>query len=108
MRYLGLDLGGTNVKAAVVETDGDSRRVIGTDRTSTNAQAGPDAVAATMIELGASMQAEYPGIGAVGVGVPGLFDFAEGTIVFFTNLPGAWEGYPLRRTNTPTVGPWHG
>ena len=96
MRYLGLDLGGTNVKAAVIEVDGDHRSIVGTARTETHAHAGPDAVAARMVDLGEAMRSEHGPLTAVGIGVPGLFDFSEGTIVFFTNLPGAWEGFPLR------------
>ena len=47
MRYLGLDLGGTNVKAAVIDVDGDTRSIVATTRTATGADRGPAAVAAT-------------------------------------------------------------
>ena len=49
-----------------------------------------------MVALGASMRDRWGPIVGVGVGVPGLFDFETGEIVFFTNLPGPWERFPLR------------
>ena len=97
MRYLGLDLGGTNIKGAVVDVEqGSEPSVVATASAKTHASRGPDGVSARMIELGSSMADEHGTIEGVGVGVPGLFDFATGEVIFFTNLPGAWEGYPLR------------
>lgn len=96
-RYLGLDLGGTNVKAAIVRRGDDGTFEI-VDRASrpTGADRGPAAVAETMVDLGRwTIDATGP-VAGVGIGVPGLFDFASGEIVFFTNLPGRWEGFPLR------------
>ena len=96
-RYLGLDLGGTNIKGVVVEVDGDATEVIASDRAATRAASGPDAVADAMVRLGELLRERVGTIRGVGVGVPGLFDFTSGEIVFFTNLPGPWEGFPLRR-----------
>jgi len=96
MRYLGLDLGGTNVKAAVVEVGSEGPTVVATATHPTRAEEGPAAVADTMVALGEAMAAESGPFAAVGAGVPGLFDFATGEIVFLTNLPGPWEGFPLR------------
>ena len=96
MRYLGLDLGGTNVKAAVVEVGQEGPTVLETATHPTGAEDGPAAVADTMVALGEAMAAESGPFAAVGAGVPGLFDFATGEIVFLTNLPGPWEGFPLR------------
>lgn len=94
-KYLGLDLGGTNIKGAIVEADGGQFEVLTTTSAPTNAPAGPDAVAEAMVAVGASLSTDGDVV-AVGVGVPGLFDFSTGEIVFFTNLPGRWEGFPLR------------
>ena len=45
-RHLGLDLGGTNIKAVVVEHDGDDWRVLDRDQVGTPAAQGPDRVVA--------------------------------------------------------------
>ena len=99
MHYLGLDLGGTNVKAAVIKAEPGTVPVVGaTETRATGADQGPSAVAEGMIALGADMARAHGPFAGVGVGVPGLFDFDSGEIAFFTNLPGAWEGFPLRAT----------
>lgn len=104
MRYLGLDLGGTNVKAAVVDVAGDGPTVIATGTRPTEAERSPEAVADTMIALGQSMAADAGPFSTAGAGVPGLFDFATGEIVFFTNVPGPWEGFPLRASLADGLG----
>jgi glucokinase len=95
--YLGLDLGGTNIKAAVVDVEpGTVPAVVATETRATGADRGPAAVSASLISLGLDVAAAHGPIAAVGVGVPGLFNFESGEIAFFTNLPGPWEGFPLR------------
>lgn len=97
-RLLGLDLGGTNLKAAVTSlgTDADAPEIVFEDRTDTRAHAGPEAVAHRMVTLARAAIDGAGEVQALGVGVPGLFDYQTGEIVFFTNLPGRWEGFPLR------------
>ncbi len=90
-RLLGLDLGGTTVRAVLV-APGDPPAVEGSWVVPAGAERGPDAVVETLIELGRRAGPAR----VAGVGVPGLFDFATGEVVFFTNLPGPWEGYALR------------
>lgn len=96
---LGLDLGGTNIKVAVVEVgpDGTEPRVIHTRQGPTEANLGPDHVASRLVDIAADAVAALgEPVSSIGVGVPGLFDYATGEIIFFTNLPGPWEGFPLR------------
>jgi glucokinase len=95
-RYIGLDLGGTNIKGAAISLDEGTTEVMTTTSAPSHADGGPEAVTDALVEVGRSLLAEVDGAAGVGVGVPGLFDFASGEIVFFTNLPGPWEGYPLR------------
>lgn len=105
MRYLGLDLGGTNVKGAVIEIEaGSEPSVVATATRPTYAERGPAAVARRMVDLGADLATDEGPFHGVGVGVPGLFDFETGDITFFTNLPGAWEGFPLRATIAAGLG----
>ncbi len=96
-RYLGLDLGGTNIKAAIVEISGSSEpRVVSTVLHKTFAQRGPDAVTDRLIEVGRATIDEFGPVTAAGLGVPGIFEADTGRIVLFPNLPGPWAGHPLR------------
>lgn len=86
MNYLGIDLGGINVAAAVVDEKGVilSRGKLSTPRT------GAEAVAAAMAE--AARQAVEGGgctladIAAVGIGAPGVIDPKLGVVEYWSNL----------------------
>lgn len=96
-RYLGLDLGGTNIKAAIVEISGPAApRVVSTVLHETFAGRGPDAVTDRLIEVGRATIEEFGPVTAAGLGVPGIFEADTGRIVLFPNLPGPWAGHPLR------------
>jgi len=83
VRQLGLDLGGTKIKLAVLE-DG---RCVSRDETETRSEDGPEAVLERLVELGRSAgEAD-----SVGVAVPGLVD-DDGNALLFPNLHGAWAG----------------
>ncbi|MEO5965700.1 MAG: ROK family protein [Candidatus Limnocylindrales bacterium] len=91
-RHLGLDLGGTNIKWAVVEHEGADWRTLATGHGPTPAKDGPDVVIARLASMGAEVVAAWPGIESVGIGVPGLYDPATGQTRFLVNIPGAWAG----------------
>jgi glucokinase len=95
-RHLGLDLGGTNIKWAVLEFGGGATwSVLDQNSVPTLADDGPDAVIGSMASIGADAVARWPGVSSVGIGVPGLYDPANGTVRFLVNLPGPWAGKPL-------------
>jgi glucokinase len=102
--YLGIDLGGTNVKGAAVSVGPDGSEILETTSAPTRANEGPDAVAEVMAAVGAELVDRVGPAEGVGIGVPGLFDFSTGAIVFFTNLPGPWEGFPLRARIADALG----
>lgn len=93
--HLGLDLGGTNIKVAVVSRDGDEFHLNSTDTVDTEADEGPEGVTHNLVRVGGAALAAS-GASTVGLGVPGHFDRDTGRIVLFPNLPGQWEGFPLR------------
>jgi glucokinase len=97
-RFLGLDLGGTNIKAAVVESADDETvpQVITTTQHETLADRGPAGVTDRLIEVGRATIEEFGPVVAAGLGVPGLFEAGTGRIVLFPNLPGPWPGHSLR------------
>jgi glucokinase len=94
-RHLGIDLGGTNLKWAIVERAGDAWRTLDRDSEPTPAADGPDAVVGRMIEIGRRAVERRPGVASIGVGVPGLYDPVAGTTRFLVNVPGAWAGRPV-------------
>lgn len=93
--HLGLDLGGTNIKVAVLGREGDDYEVVATDSVRTEAAGGPEVVTANIIGAGRTAM-EGTDVATVGLGVPGLFDADSGAVLLFPNLPGEWEGFPLR------------
>jgi glucokinase len=96
-RHLGLDLGGTNIKWAVVERDADEWRVLGRDQVPTpnGPGVGPETVVPRLAEVGLQAMARHAGVASVGIGVPGLYDPVAGTTRFLVNVPGAWAGAPV-------------
>ncbi len=97
-RWLGIDLGGTNIKMAVLEEDEAALPVpVASATIATDAAQGTSAVAERLIDMGRKSIADHGPVRGVGLAVPGTFEPDGGRIAFFPNLPGAWEGYPLRQ-----------
>lgn len=94
-RHLGLDLGGTNIKVAVLENRNGEFEVLSTASIDTGAAHGPEGVAGNLIEVGRSTT-DTGEIDTVGLGVPGHFDRDTGEVLLFPNLPGEWIGFPMR------------
>ncbi len=94
-RHVGLDLGGTNIKWAVVEHDADGWHTLGHDQVTTPAADGPEAVVARLGAVGAGAIGRFPVVTSVGIGVPGLYDPAAGSTRFLINVPGDWAGRPV-------------
>jgi glucokinase len=90
-RYLGLDVGGTNGKLAVLEDDGDHRELVAT-ATILTGPGDPADVLARLAAAATELVAAAGPVAAAGVGLPGLFDEANGRVVFLPNLPEAWTG----------------
>ncbi|HQX50168.1 MAG TPA: ROK family protein [Planctomycetaceae bacterium] len=94
--FLGLDLGGTNVKAGVVDDDGN---VISSCSVPTDAVLGPDAGVQNIVNVGqkaiAAANLSIEQISAVGLATPGTMDIPRGMLLDPPNLPG-WSNYPIR------------
>lgn len=87
---IGVDLGGTNVRAALISEDGTILRDM---EEPTEATMGPEYVIAKIIKLVKKVKGEEKVIG-LGVGSPGPLDSTTGTILSPPNLPG-WDRIPL-------------
>src|SRR3954454_10799882 len=90
--YGGIDLGGTKVQAAIVDSE---HNVLGAKRDQTPLKGGPAAIAAKMIEvLRASAEeagVEPSALEGIGVGSPGSVDNDAGTVASARNLS-EWGG----------------
>ncbi len=93
-RFLGIDLGGTNIKFALVEIDGEKIRELTKDQISTEAKHGPDHVTKRIADL-IIEQDKKAALDSVAVAVPGIFNHDTGAISLFPNLPGNWENDPF-------------
>jgi glucokinase len=94
--YLGIDLGGTNVKSGVVDDIG---RPMSSVSLETNADRGADEGLNTLAEAGrqavAASGLAWDRIVAVGLGSPGTMDIRQGLLIDPPNLPG-WSNLPIR------------
>ena len=105
-KYIGCDLGGTNLRAAIVDVENGS--VVHQMSIPTLARDGHEALMKRM--AGLFMQIiEWAGlkkedIGGVGIGVPGVLDMEKGETLFLPNLPGTWPHVPLGDTITKLTG----
>lgn len=91
---IGIDLGGTNIKGALLD---DAGSILHKTQAATLANTGPEAVAGRISgligHLEALAAAENKKVAGVGIGVPGLPDAKTGTVVFAPNLH--WHNVPL-------------
>lgn len=96
---LGVDLGGTAVKVAVVDEDGN---ILDHERHPTRVDAGPEGIVEHIASLVFAMYGRFcDSLGrnlfaGIGLGAPGAVDSREGTLSYPPNLPG-WTQYPLKK-----------
>ena len=91
---IGVDLGGTNLKLALLD---EQDSIIERISLPTSGGDGHDAVISRMIEGIATLRQVPVGGRAtcIGVGVPGMVDMATGITGDLPNLPGRWTGVPV-------------
>ncbi len=96
-KNIGIDLGGTNIKGAVV--DGETGTILIMQSVPTEAQEGHDKVIARIIRLCKNLVTsaglKMEDINGIGIGVPGAINAKTGTTVFMTNLPDHWVNVPV-------------
>jgi glucokinase len=105
-KYIGCDMGGTNLRAAVVDVE--NGNILQQISLPTLARDGHAAVMERMTNLflqviqSAGLQKED--IGGIGIGVPGVLDLEKGETLLLPNLPGRWPHIPLRETIAKQTG----
>jgi glucokinase len=94
--FLGIDVGGTNIKFGLVD---DLGRTVAQHKIPTEQQRGPaDAMrrsAQVIAELASQLRLELRDIAAVGLATPGTMDISKGILLQPHNLP-AWWNFPIR------------
>jgi glucokinase len=91
---IGLDLGGTNLRAAAIDSTG---KMLDKIAGATNFAEGRDAVLGDMVAAISRLREKHgaEGLAGIGAGVPGFIRIKEGFITNSNNLP-YFENYPLR------------
>lgn len=93
--YIGVDLGGTNVRAVLVDEKGQTYSEIAE---STEKENGADYVCSKIIRMIQTLNYDdcngFENVEGIGIGVPGPVDTKEGVMVMASNLPG-FENYPI-------------
>jgi glucokinase len=94
--YIGVDLGGTNIAAGVVD---EKHKVIARDKKKTKADKGEEQVveriAKCVREAVSNAELKLADIGGVGIGAPGAVDIKSGVVMNAVNL--RWTDYPLAK-----------
>ena len=93
MHYIGIDLGGTSIKGAVVTEGG---TILKEASCPTQRELGPEHVAREIAGLITALAEGYDpqAIGGVGVGCPGIVEDHSGIVRYSANLH--WENFDLR------------
>jgi glucokinase len=94
--FVGVDLGGTNIKIGLVD---DLGRTISYLTVRTDVPEGPEAGAEragrNVLKIVAEAGLKIGDVKRVGLGTPGTMDISAGTILHPFNLPG-WQNFPIR------------
>ncbi len=93
---IGVDLGGTNLRIAAVDSDG---KLLEKLTTGAEIQRGRDFVISEMSAAIQSLVTKYRDSGqlaGIGIGVPGFIDMETGTVMRSPNLPD-WVNFPARQ-----------
>lgn len=96
-RYIGLDLGGTNIKWAVLERSGpEGWHTLDHGQVPTDASRGEESVVAQLAMLAVEVRDDVSDgpVVSCGVAVPGLYIPETGVVTFLTNVPGDWSATP--------------
>ena len=95
--FIGCDLGGTNIKAGLVNLE--DGEVLVADSIPTESRQGPDAVLERMADLISRLIEESElskdEIGGLGISAPGMIDLDTSTTLFLPNLYSEWRGIPV-------------
>ena len=103
MYYIGIDLGGTNIAAGLVNESG---KIIMHKSIPTLKERAPEAIAQDMIELCKGIMVENnlteKDIYSVGIGTPGFIDSEQGIIIYANNI--SFNNFPMGQIMKEAIG----
>jgi glucokinase len=102
--FLGVDVGGTNIKIGLLDNEG---KVLGFESIATNEPAGPQQAversAATCRQLAERFGIDLQAVAGVGLGTPGTMCLKRGMLLEPPNLP-RWFHFPIRQALEDATG----
>ncbi len=94
--YIGVDLGGTSMRAGVLDKDG---TLLAMEKRKTQPELGAAGVlerlVKTITQAAKAADVKLKDIGGIGIGVPGPVDSKKGLVRVAVNLGKGWNNYPL-------------
>ena len=96
--YVGIDLGGTNVRVAKVDEEG---KIVQDVIAPSRGKEGPEAIEENILEL--LSQFDLGDVKSIGLAIPGPVDGEKNVITLATNIPGC-EGYPFAENMEKATG----
>lgn len=98
-RVIGIDVGGTNLRGALVGEDG---KITKRMKVASEAHLGIEAVIKNLVNLISGIS-EGEDVSAVGFGIPGIIDFNDGVITQAPNISNV-DNYPIRQSLRSRIG----
>ena len=103
MYYIGIDLGGTNIAAGIVD---ENYKIVRKASTPTNAERSADEITADIAALCKRLVEEegitVDQIGSIGIATPGTANCDTGEIIYANNLP--FRHYPMQQKLSEMLG----
>jgi glucokinase len=104
--YIGVDLGGTSMRAGVMDKDGN---LLALEKRKTQPELGAAGVLERLVKTinkaAKAADVKMKDIGGIGVGVPGPVDSKKGLVRVAVNLGKDWNNYPLGLKLQAELGP---
>ncbi len=95
--FLGIDIGGTNVKIGVITQDGE---ILKQTKIPTNVHRPPEDVitdiANTAADIRKIVKSQGREVGSLGVGIPGAIDYIQGVCRLLPNFPNGWKDVRIK------------
>lgn len=101
---LGLDIGGSSVKAALLGMEPQTPRVMAAQLAAIDQSRTPEGVIEVLTSLVGTLRSHQGPIDTIGVALPGIFDERNGVPTLLPNFPRVWHGFPFRVAVEAAVG----
>lgn len=102
---LGLDLGGSAVKVAVIAFNADDKpEIMAKESKDTHPSRAVNLVIDDLVVIANEFRGRYGTFDSIGLGLPGIHNQISGRTTHLPNFPIEWEGFPLQKEITARIG----